>query len=120
MNLDFPFAIGADGRTRAAPDDAKHLRDMIALLLFTQPGERVMRPDFGTGLLQYVFGPNRPELAATLQATIQGALMQWLGDLIEVAAVRVDSADAALHVTVVYTPRAGGAERSETFSRSST
>jgi len=120
MNIDFPFRIGADGRTRASPNDAKHVRDMIELLLFTQPGERAMRPDFGAGLLQYAFGPNRPELAATLQATIQGALTHWLGDLIELRAVQVESDDATLRATVVYALRASGDVRSDIFTRSST
>jgi phage baseplate assembly protein W len=120
MNIDFPLRIGADGRTRASADDAKHVRDMIELLLFTQPGERVMRPDFGAGLLQYAFGPNRPELAATLQAMIQGALAQWLGDLIELRAVQVESDDATLRATVVYALRASGDVRSDTFTRSAT
>ena len=51
------------------------------------PGERVNRPDFGCGLLQLVFAPNSAELAATLQALVQGALQQWLGDLIRVEEV---------------------------------
>ena len=93
---------------------------MIELLLFTQPGERVMRPDFGVGLLQYTFGPNRPELAATLQATIQGSLTQWLGDLIEMRSVQVASDDATLRATVNYALRASGDVRNDTFTRSST
>lgn len=120
MNIDFPLCIGADGLTRTSPDDAKHVRDIIELLLFTQPGERVMRPDFGTGLMHYAFGPNRPELAATLQATIQGALTQWLGDLIELRAVQVESDHAALRATVVYALRASGEVRSDTFIASAT
>ncbi len=56
-----------------------------------------MRPDFGSGLMQLVFAPNSPELAATTQFLVQGALQQWLGDLIalegvEVEAVRLDPA----------------------------
>jgi uncharacterized protein len=120
MDIDFPLRIGADGRTRASPDEAKHVRDLIELVLFTQPGERVMRPEFGTGLLQYAFGPNRSELAATLQATLQGSLTQWLGDLIELRAVRVESDDATLRATVVYALRASGDVRSDTFVRSAT
>jgi uncharacterized protein len=120
MNIAFPFRIGADGRTQASPDDATHVRDMIELLLFTQPAERVMRPDFGTGLLQYAFGPNRPELAATLQATIQGALTLWLGDLIELRSVQVESDEGALFTTVVYALRSSGDVRSDIFTRSAT
>ncbi|HEY0299988.1 MAG TPA: GPW/gp25 family protein [Rhizomicrobium sp.] len=118
MDIDVPFRIGGDGRTRAAADDAKHVRDMIELVLFTQPGERVMRPEFGAGLLQYAFGANRPELAATLQATIESALAHWLGDLIELHAVRVESDDAVLRATVTYAVRPTGDVRSDTFTRS--
>jgi phage baseplate assembly protein W len=86
MNIDFPFHFDNLGRTAPTSDD-DHIRDMIEQLLFTNPGERVNRPDFGSGLLQLVFAPNSPELAATLQFTVQAALQRWLGDLIEVQAL---------------------------------
>ena len=89
MNIDFPFQIDGRGRTAAATDD-DHIRDMIEQLLFTNPGERVNRPGFGSGLLQMVFQPNSTELAAALQFTLQGSLQQWLGDLIQLQAVQVD------------------------------
>ena len=54
---------------------------MIEQLVFTNPGERVNRPDFGSGLQQMVFAPNSAELAATLQFTTQALLQQYLGDL---------------------------------------
>ena len=56
-HLDHPWHIDATGRT-AQTDDAGHLRDLIEQVLFTAPGERVMRPDFGSGLLGLVFEPN--------------------------------------------------------------
>ena len=67
------------------PDD--HLRDLIEQVLFTSPGERVMRPDFGSGLLGLVFEPGGTELAATTQHLVQGALQRELGHLISVEAV---------------------------------
>ena len=76
MNIDFPFHFDGRGRT-AATDDDDHIRDMIEQLLFTSPGERVNRPDFGSGLLQMVFAPNSPELAAALQFTTQAALQRY-------------------------------------------
>ncbi|MGH7453626.1 MAG: GPW/gp25 family protein, partial [bacterium] len=85
-NIDFPFHFSDQGRTALTNDD-DHIRDMIEQFLFTNPGERVNRPDFGSGLLQMVFAPNRPELAAALQFTIQAGLQRWLGDLIEVHAL---------------------------------
>ena len=104
MNIDYPFQFDRRGRT-ALTDDDDHIRDMIEQYLFTSPGERVNRPDFGSGLLQMVFAPNSPEIAAALQFTIQAGLQQWLGDLIEVKSLEVASRDAELRVDVQYVVR---------------
>ncbi|HEY2325614.1 MAG TPA: GPW/gp25 family protein, partial [Thermoanaerobaculia bacterium] len=66
MNITYPFQLDSRGRT-AGCDDARHVRDMLEQLLFTNAGERVNRPDFGSGLQQLIFAPNSPELAAALQ-----------------------------------------------------
>ena len=116
MNIDFPFHFDSRGRT-ASTDDDDHIRDMIEQLLFTSPGERVNRPDFGSGLMQMVFAPNSPELAAALQFTLQAALDRWLGDLIEVRTLEVTSEDARLTVDLSYVVRKSGATRNETFTR---
>lgn len=118
MNIDFPFHFDRLGRTATTGDD-DHIRDMIEELLFTNPGERVNRPDFGSGLLQLVFAPNSPELAATLQFTIQSALQRWLGDLIDLQALEVTSVDSTLRVVVQYAVKKTGTARVETFERSS-
>lgn len=104
MNIDFPFHLDERRRT-AETDGDEHIRDMIEQLLFTNPGERVNRPDFGSGLMQLVFAPNSPELAAALQYTLQAALQQWLGDLIEMQALEVTSLDSTLTVTLQYLVR---------------
>ena len=52
-------------------------------VIFTSPGERVNRPTFGSGILQLIFAPNSPEVAATLQSHDAAAIQQWLGDIIE-------------------------------------
>src|SRR5919199_1684613 len=101
MNIDYPFHFDGRGRT-AATDDDDHIRDLIEQLLFTNPGERVNRPEFGSGLLQLVFAPNSPELAATLQFTVQAALQRWLGDVIQVQALNVTSEDSTLQVELKY------------------
>jgi uncharacterized protein len=86
MNIDFPYHFEGKGRT-ASTDDDDHIRDMIEQLLFTPPGERVNRPDFGSGLLGMVFEPNSPELAATLEFGMQAAVQRELSDLIELRAL---------------------------------
>ena len=104
MNIDFPFKFDNRGRT-AVTDDEAHIRDMIEQVLFTSPGERVNRPDFGSGLMQLVFAPNSTELAATTQMLVQGALQKWLGDLIQVQSVQVESEDEKLRIAIEYTIR---------------
>jgi len=101
MNIAYPYAIDGSGRT-AQPDDDEHIRQMIEQLLFTAPGERVNRPTFGTGLRQLLFAPNSPELATATEFMVQGALQEFLGELIRVEAVDVVSEEAALRVTVQY------------------
>jgi uncharacterized protein len=115
MNIDFPFSFDGRGRTAATVDD-EHIRDMIEEFLFTNPGERVNRPDFGSGLLQLVYAPNSPELAATLQVTIQAGLQRWLGDLIEVRRLEVTSEDSTLRVEVVYLIRRTQEEQTAQFT----
>jgi Bacteriophage baseplate protein W len=117
MNIDFPYHFDGRGRT-ASTDDDDHIRDMIEQLLFTNPGERVNRPDFGSGLLQMVFAPNRPELAAALQFTIQAALQNYLGDLIDLKTLDVSAQESTLTVVVNYVVRRTQADRTETFERS--
>jgi phage baseplate assembly protein W len=102
MNLAFPFRFDSTGRTAQAAI-ADHVRDMVELILFTSPGERVNRPTFGSGTSQLVFAPNSDVLAAAQQQAIQAGLVQWLPDLIRVQSVTVVADDAMLEVTVAYT-----------------
>lgn len=117
MNIDFPYHFDSRRRT-AVTDDNGHIRDMIEQFLFTNAGERVNRPDFGSGLLQMVFAPNSQELAATLQFTVQAGLQRWLGDVVEVLDLDVLSEDASLQVDIKYRVRGTQEVRSETFTRS--
>lgn len=104
FNIHYPFAI--DGRGRVAEADLDgHIRQLIEQVLFTGPGERVNRPDFGSELQQLLFSPNSGELAAATQFLVQGALEEWLADVIQVELVAVDSQDSRLTVTVQYVNR---------------
>jgi phage baseplate assembly protein W len=116
MNVDFPYRIDGRGRTAATAYE-DHIRDMIEQVLFTSPGERLNRPTFGCGLLQLVFAPNSDELAATTQYLVQGALQQWLGDLIQVDAVTVENRDSTLSVKVEYTLRLTSQNQTAQFER---
>jgi len=100
-NIDYPFHFDGRGRT-AETDTSGHIRGLIEQVLLTAPGERVMRPGFGSGVMQLVFAAASPEVAATTQFLVQGALQQWLSDLITVEAVDVEAQDGALLITVQY------------------
>ncbi|HTG17466.1 MAG TPA: GPW/gp25 family protein [Blastocatellia bacterium] len=117
MNIDYPLHFDRLGRT-AATDDDDHIREMIEEFLLTSPGERVNRPDFGSGLLQMLFAPNSTGLAAALQFTIQAGLQQWLGDLIDVQRLEVSSHDSELRVEVQYVIRRTQQSVTNTFTRS--
>jgi phage baseplate assembly protein W len=119
MNVDYPFRFDGKGRT-ADTDADDHIRDLIEQVLFTAPGERVNRPEFGSGVQRLVFAPNGQELASATQFLVQGALQQWLGDLIEVNEVRVDSEDATLTVQVQYTVRRTQQIQTAEFTRGGT
>ena len=113
--LDHPFHVGAEGRTATTGAD-DHVRDMIYQVLFTAPGERVNRPEFGCGLLQLVFAPNSEVLATTTQFLVQGALDRWLGDVIRVEQVRVSNEEERLVVEVSYSRWADGQRQEDRFA----
>ena len=104
MQIDYPFHFDGRGRT-AKTGGEEHIRDLIEQVLFTSPGERVNRPTFGSGVLQLLFAPNSDALASATQLTVQGALQQWLGELILVESVDVENDDAILRVHVQYVVR---------------
>lgn len=114
QRLHFPYAFDGHGRSREA-DEATWIRGLIEQVLFTAPGERVMRPDFGSGLRELVFAPNSPELAATVQFLVQGALQQWLADLILVESVEVSAVESRLAVQVQYRIRRTNQRQDDSF-----
>jgi phage baseplate assembly protein W len=104
LDFPFPFATDRGGRVAAVGGD-EAIRGKIIQVLFTAPGERVHRPDFGCGLFRLVFEPGNAVLAAATEFTVGQALARWLHDDIVVDAVQVQAQDENVAVTVVYTRR---------------
>jgi Bacteriophage baseplate protein W len=100
-NIGFPLAIAANGRTALAPTP-RHINDMIEELIFTNPGERVNRPDFGGGMYQVIFAPNSVELQATVHFSLLAALQQYLGDLIEVVSLDIEIIEETFALLIAY------------------
>ncbi len=105
--LDFPYSVSSRQipSTTTASD---HLRDLIVQILFTNPGERVNLPDFGVGLLRFVFEPNNDAVKAMVQFLVSSNLQRWLGDRIDVNQVAVSSElgleqEATMTIEVFYT-----------------
>jgi len=116
MQIAFPFRLDERGLIAAADDDA-HVRDLIEQVLFTAPGERVNRPDFGCGLRAMVFAAASPEILTATQAMVQAALQRWLSDLIQVEAVSVEVDESQLIVNVQYVRITDRAHYTARFAR---
>ncbi|MEM1053953.1 MAG: GPW/gp25 family protein [Bacteroidota bacterium] len=104
MHIEYPYRADGRGRTATA-DDAAYVRGLIEQVLFTAPGERVNRPEFGSGLRQLVFAANSEVLAGAVETSVQASLQRWLGDLVLVEAIDVTQRDATLSVRVRYVVR---------------
>jgi phage baseplate assembly protein W len=114
MQLDFPYHF--DGRERTSEtSEEDHIRDLIEQILFTNPGERVNRPDFGAGIYQLLFAPVSAEQVATTEFMIRGALQQHLGRRIEVLEISAEGIDATISITIAYRILRSGALSSASF-----
>lgn len=116
MEINYPLQIDGRGRVAEVNYD-RHIRQLIEQVLFTEPGERVNRPNFGSGLKQLLFVPNSPELAAATQVLVQGTLEQWLGDLILLEAVDIENVDYRLEIAIQYVVRQNQQRQIAEFSR---
>ncbi len=116
VEIAYPFELDGRGRVAQTPYEA-HVRQMIEQVLFTNPGERVNRPDFGCGILQLVFAPNSDELATATQFLIEGALNTWLNDVILLEGVLVENDDSRLVITIQYIVRLTQQRQVSRFSR---
>lgn len=103
MAMRFPYQLSSRGTTAtaSASEDA-YIRDLLEQVLLTSPGERVNRPDFGSGLLGMVFAPGGDVLQAALQANVQATLQRWLQDLVIIQSVDVEVIDSAAYITIQY------------------
>jgi phage baseplate assembly protein W len=114
VNVSFPYQFDGRGRTGEATL-SDYINQIVEQVLFTSPGERVNLPDFGSGLLQLPFAPNSMEMAAATQFSVQAALQKWLGSYVKVQSVVASAQEAALTVTVTYTPLSTDVTQVQTF-----
>ena len=103
QHIRYPFAINAQvGRLQREPNYDAYIRQLILQVLFTAPGERINRPDFGAGVRRLVFAPNSPGTASLAQTSVYQALTRWLGRLIQVHGVEAEADNEKLIIRVEY------------------
>ena len=116
MHLSFPF-----GMTRGAVDSANshdaYVEQLIEQVLFTIPGERVDRPDFGCGIQKVLFKPDNSELIAATLFIVRGQLDLQLDGIIRVEHAEAAASGGELHVLIRYMDVATAQRRTARFSR---
>jgi len=99
----YPFAIdNGFGVLAEEKNYAEHVEQMMKQVLFTNPGERVNRPDFGCGIPRMVFAPNSEVSANLTQVMIRQSLEKWLGTLIELIDVKATNNEEKLEIQIIY------------------
>jgi phage baseplate assembly protein W len=103
----FPIESGPDGEV-AMSDYDRDVREAVRIVLGTNPGERVMRPDFGAGLRALLFEPKTATTASLVRHRVEQALVLWEPriDVVRVEVRDQPGAETALAVEVEYRVRA--------------
>ncbi|MCD4725856.1 MAG: GPW/gp25 family protein [Bacteroidales bacterium] len=105
LNKNIYYPLGIDkglGQLAEENNYDEHVKQLIIQVLFTNPGERINRPDFGCGIKRMIFAPNSELTASLLQISILQALQKWLNELIEVQEVKATPIDEKLEIQLVY------------------
>ena len=106
-SIRYPFSIDAGlGRLAEETNYAEHIEQLMKQVLFTAPGERINRPDFGCGIKRMVFAPNDPVTASLAQVTIFQSLKRWLGNVIDVQDVKAAAINERLEIKIAYSLKA--------------
>lgn len=111
-SIKHPFAVDLSrGRLAEEENYAEHIEQMMFQILFTSPGERIDRPDFGCGVKRLVFAPNSEVSASLAQITIFQALTKWLGTAITINDVKALAIEERLEIKIAYTLKTKGERR---------
>lgn len=100
----FPPHINEEGRINWSVGD-QNIRESIRIILLTEPGERVMLPDFGAGLKRFLYQPNTVTTHRLIEEAIVQSLDQWEPRIeVDSVDVEIDESDSrSALVTIRYT-----------------
>ena len=110
----FPLQTAPDGRTATVERD-RWIRDLLEAFLFTNPGERLNRPEFGSGLLAMIFAGNHATIAGALDASLRAAIEQHFSHLIDLEDLTILQQESLLEIEVQYRTRPDGVRKKEVF-----
>lgn len=74
--ISFPLRIGPQGVLQLSSDELS-IEESIRIILRTEPGERVYRPDFGCRLRELSFSPLNTHTMMMIRLYVQEALQRW-------------------------------------------
>jgi len=116
-HLDQPYGIDGSGRTATTDDSRRRVRNLLEAVLFTAPGERVNRPEFGAGVADLLFDANSEALETASGFLIRSAIQRHLSDVLVLDALEVSRDEGTLRIVLSYTPLGADERVSETFTR---
>jgi uncharacterized protein len=119
--ISLPFRVGADGGIATTSDPGTQGKQHLTTFLLTDPGERVMRPDFGTTVRHEVFENLDPLRAQLLATRLQDKVQENVRDVtLRAVTATEDSEQAALQVTVEFALAVGAGEGESRYTTIST
>jgi len=118
--MSFPFRVTPDGVAQSGRND--HVREQIEQVLFTNPRERIFRPEFGAGIRRLIFEPNNQSLWNITRRRLNASLSDALRGEVDpkTIEVRIESKDEKLLIYVSYMLAAIGQRETHAFSTGST
>ncbi len=114
--LQFPLRVDSAGPRLA--NRSRHVRDQIEQVLFTMPGERVFRPEFGAGVRALVFEPNAEALWQVTKKRLLASLAEALRGEVDpkTLEVEVTGEEATLQIVIRYTLATIGHREQQSFT----
>ena len=105
--LKFPLQVDPRSGKLSTVSGEEDIAEAIEIILRTVQGERVMHPEFGTNIVDYLFAPTNSTTRHSLAHHIQEAVsMQELRIYdVDVSCEEIDSNTGALQVNIAYTVR---------------
>lgn len=112
LGIGWAFPVSAQAGLTATAAYEEDVAQAIRIIVGTDPGERVMRPDFGAGLRAFVFEPLSPSTLESLRQRVRTALVDWEPriDVENVLATAAPEAGKVL-IDISYRVRATNAHR---------